>query len=313
LNIAAARRTDTIGYTEIEPMLKLLRWVRDRKRQSAKARLAASINKILSKNAIPDTRRPEADFDALQDRYPPRPEYGYDPFSLFQRAANRAVRILAQACAGDKRLRILDIGAGDGMLGALLAAAGHDVTLCDLEDWRTEPAKGLQFIATDCCVEIPRQSDEFDLVCSFNSFEHLVEPGNAFEEIVRVTRPGALMYFDFGPLYCSPWGLHAYRSLRMPYPQYLFSSVFVNAKLEELGIWDLGKARSELQTLNRWTKSQFGSLWTSSKVERVELRPISDEEHLSVILQYPECFCGRGLTFQDVTCSGIMVTLRKGK
>ena len=294
-------------------MLNLLRKVRNTRAHAAKARLIADINIILSKDVNPDTRRSEAAFEDLQNRYPLRPAYGYDPFNLFQRAANRAVQILSQAQAGDQALKILDIGAGDGMLGALLATAGHKVTLCDLEDWRTEPAKGLTFISADCCAGIPQESNEFDLVCSFNTFEHLVDPTSAFEEVFRVTRPGGLIYLDFGPLYCSPWGLHAYQSLRMPYPQYLFSPEFINSKLGELGIWDLGRKRTELQHLNRWTVSQFANLWRRSRLDVIASNPYSIEEHMGLIQRYPECFCGRGLTFEDVTCGNIMVTLRKLK
>ena len=78
----------------------------------------------------------------------------------------------------------------------------------------------------------------FDIVSSFDSFEHMPDPEAALDQIVRVTRQGGLIFLDFGPLYASAWGLHAYRSLRMPFPQFLFSPEFINLRLEELGIPD---------------------------------------------------------------------------
>jgi hypothetical protein len=119
------------------------------------------------------------------------------------------------------------------------------------------------------------------------------------------------MYLKFNPLYCSPWGLHAYRSLRMPYPQFLFSEVTIERKLGELGIWDLGKMRSELQTLNRWKPAQFKCLWTRPDVEIISCHWDRDETHLDLALEYPECFRGRGLTLDDLVISGVTVSLRK--
>jgi len=285
--------------------------VRDARRGAIRARQVASINAILSAKATPDTRRSEADFESLQNSYQPRPEYGYSSLSLFERAANRATQVLKRVPPGNRTLRFLDVGAGDGMLGVLFAAAGHDVTLCDLEDWRTNSAKGLRFIAADCCVGLPRHADEFDLVCSFNSFEHFVDPSRAFAEMLRVTAPGGLIYLDFGPLYCSPWGLHAYRSLRMPYPQFLFSPTFTSAKLKKLGVFDLGKSRNELQNLNRWKFQEFAAVWNCAKTEIIASHLISDEKQLNIIVEYPECFRGRGLSFQDVTCSNVIIVLKK--
>ena len=215
------------------------------------------------------------------------------------------------ASSPGKKLKLLEVGAGDGMLGVLLNAVGHEVTLCDLDDWRTEQARGLEFIAADCCARIPCEQDKFNVVCSFNTFEHLTDPSKAFKEMIRVTSDDGLLYLDFGPLYCSPWGLHAYRSIRLPYPQFLFSSTFTYAKLKKLGIFDLGAPRAELQKLNGWKPTQFSELWNRANLEIVALRLVSDEEHLNVIIEYPESFQGRGLSFQDVTCSNIIIAARK--
>jgi hypothetical protein len=92
----------------------------------------------------------------------------------------------------------------------------------------------------------------------------------------------------------------------MPYPQFLFSPTFIDAKLEKLGIFDLGQKRSKLQYLNRLKPSQFSESWNGPKFEIAGSNPVSDEEHLGIIIEYPECFCGRGLAYQDVTCSNVV-------
>jgi len=265
---------------------------------------------LASSNAV-QCARPERDFEILQERYQPHPDYGYDACSIFKRASERATSVIGLPGLGTSGLRGLDQGAGDGMLGVLLGTFGHEMTLSDLEDWRMDAAKSLPFVQADCCDALPIPNDAFDFVVSFNAFEHFQNPQRAMDELLRVTRAGRLMYFKFNPLFCSPWGMHAYRTLRMPYPQFLFSEVTIERKLDELGIFDLGKKRSELQTLNRWKPEQFKSLWTRPDIEIVSCNWHRDEAHLDLVLEYPECFCGRGLTLDDLVISGVTVLLRK--
>ena len=285
--------------------------LRAQHRERHRLQRVATVTSFLEDRTPPDTKRSESEFNLLQERYPKRPEYGWDLSSLFQRAALRGSKIHQLANSGDRRLKLLDIGAGDGMLGALLAAAGHNITLCDLEDWRADAAKGLRFAAADCCIDIPFDTGEFDFVCSFNSFEHFSDPKRVFDEALRVTKSGGLMYFEFGPLYRSPWGLHAYSALMMPYPQFLFSDDFISSKLAQLGIWDLGTKRAELQNLNKWTSDQFAELWRDSACKVVSYEEYIDESHVDLICAYPSSFSGRDLTYKDVTCIGLSITLQK--
>jgi hypothetical protein len=97
----------------------------------------------------------------------------------------------------------------------------------------------------------------------------------------------------------------------MPYPQYLFSEGFIRQKLSELGIWDLGKRRSELQYVNKWKVADFNELWTESGCTCVNLTVGKHEKAISLVSSYPEAFCGRGLTLEDITANSITITLRK--
>jgi SAM-dependent methyltransferase len=291
-------------------LIGILRKYREAVRQLRRRRDIAAITDLLSEQTEPDTTRSESEFDVLHRNYVRNSSYGYDRSSLFQRAASRGMEILRVEDAGDKRLKILELGAGDGMLGVLLAAAGHDVTLCDLEDWRVDAAKSVAFVAADCCAGVPFDSGTFDVVCSYNSFEHFADPQQAFGEALRVTKAGGLLHLKFGPLYCSPYGLHAW-SLKIPYPQFLLSPEFIDAKLRQFGIHDLGKQLSEPQSLNKWRLSQFVQLWDRSECRTINYQHICDESHLNLVWRYPEAFRGRGLTFEDLTCTDLCVTIRK--
>jgi SAM-dependent methyltransferase len=277
-----------------------------------KIRKVSKIRKILADPSPPDTTASERDFNLLQSSYPSNRGslYKYDEFSLFERAAHRCLNLLRMDELQTPGSKILDIGAGDGVLGYLLSAYGHEVTLTDKEDWRSRLGKKLAFTEADTNRGLPFANSTFDLVISYNSFEHLPNPEHAFLETLRVTRPGGLVLLDFGPLYCSPWGLHAYRSLYMPYSQFLLSENFTIQKLSEIGIHDLGRDRTELQFLNRWRWSSFHDLWQSNECTMLEQRGYEDASHLDLILRYPKAFTGRKLSLDDLIKSNVSVLFR---
>lgn len=234
----------------------------------------------------------------------------YAPVSLTERAATRIAAILKDVPRREEPLSYLEVGAGDGVLGALLAAAGMGVAFCDIRDWRKPPAAGLHFTHADCCQGLPYADSTFDIVASFNAFEHMLDPAKAFAELVRVTRPGGIIHLDFSPLYCSANGLHA-KTLKMPYPQLLFSNDFIMQKLEDLGISDFGEMRDELQSLNGWTPQQYDSGLRHADVERFRWRWFIEEHYLNLVTSYPESFSGRGLSLEDITHSYLYASFRK--
>jgi len=287
--------------------------LRQRYREFRKKRFTRDIERILSSACPTDTATSEAAYAQLQANYPSDrgDGYRYDDVSLFERASARASRLLRFAEMESPGKRILDIGAGDSVLGSLLMHYGHDVVATDLEDWRSRLGKSVPFQQADIMQGCPFGDSEFDLVVSYNSFEHFPDPKTAFAEALRVTKPGGYLYFEFCPLYASPWGLHAYRSLYMPYAQYLFSEAFIIEKLKELGIIDLGKERSELQFLNKWKPSYFKDLWQHQNVTLEFCEWSKEYGHLDLVRRFPKAFQGRSLTIEDLTTSGNQVLLRK--
>ena len=66
------------------------------------------------------------------------------------------------------------------------------------------------------------EDETFDFVFSYDAFEHFASPENVLLEAIRVVRKRGYIYLEFGPLYYSPYGEHAYRSITVPYCQFLF-------------------------------------------------------------------------------------------
>lgn len=278
-------------------------------RSAAKRR--RGIDRILATPGSAQSGDMARHFDALQSQYGGLPEYGYDPFSTWKRGADRAQHLLGLPDMQSPGRKVLEVACGDGMAGFLLASYGHDVQLTDVVDWRDERARGISFTASDVCDRLPFADASYDLLYSYNAFEHFPAPASALAEIIRVCRPGGVMYFQFGPLYASPWGLHAYRMLRMPYPQFLFSAEFIQEKLQKMGVHDLGQELQELQFTNQWRVDQFHALWEGCQCELIDEHVYRDVGHLNVVERFPQCFQGRGLTYDDLTIQSVHVTLRK--
>lgn len=117
-------------------------------------------------------------FHALQSQYGGLPEYGYDPFSTWKRGAERAQHLLGLSDRQPLGRKVLEVACGDGMAGFFLAGYGHDVRLTDVVDWRDKRAHGIAFTASDVCDRLPFADASYDLVYSYNVFEHSPPPAS---------------------------------------------------------------------------------------------------------------------------------------
>ena len=284
---------------------RYLRW------QHRRVPLSARIAPILASKADPICY--DEHFERLQGSYTQWwPEYGYDEYSTWARGCQRAMKVLRAPDLGARDLAVFEAGCGDGMTGYALAAYRKTsrIVLNDTEDWRDARAMSFPFVKGNICGRLPVDSDSFDLVITYNTFEHIEDPAAAFAELVRICRRGGYIHIDFNPLYCSPLGLHAF-SFLMPYPQFLFSPPLVEAKVQELGVKDLGKDFDCLQSTNKWRVAQFRDLWRGPACEVVSLVEEKDERHLGVVVEFPRAFGGRGLTAEDLIVQGVSVLLRR--
>jgi SAM-dependent methyltransferase len=256
----------------------------------------------------------EAVFARLQAEYAPRPDYGYDPHTGWWRGVQRAHWLMPVAGIERPGARVLDVACGDGLAGHALSSFGHDVTLTDLEDWREARARVLPFVQADASRPLPFESGVFDVVTSYNALIHFLDPRAVLRELVRVCRPGGVVYLDFGFLYPSAWGLHAYRTVRFPYAHFLFSRGFLERKLAELGFdaWPaaLGRPRAGLIPLNGWRLVQYDALFDSLGCTRLSRATRVDDSHLGLVERFPAAFGGQGLRYEDLVTTTTTTALR---
>jgi SAM-dependent methyltransferase len=239
---------------------------------------------------------------------PPDP-VRYDPEGLTVRAEEKLGQLAARVPLNRCR-RVLELGCWDGMVLAALRERGHRAFGADWNadafDARARQA-GARLVRCDAAA-LGLAADSIDLVYSFAAFEHFADPGGALDEAWRVLRRGGYLYLLFGPVYTSPYGLHAYRDIPVPYCQYLLSE-------QELKEWAAGAGlKTDWPYVNGVTVTEYRQLFDR---QRRRFTQQYYREHptggvgAELIAEYPLCFRNRVPTFDDLLVSGIEVCLRK--
>jgi ubiquinone/menaquinone biosynthesis C-methylase UbiE len=248
------------------------------------------------------------DLERLQPQYPFRPGY-HDPQGRLQRARARAQRILALPGA-DVASRFLEVGCRDGMTCAILKQAGREAMGIDVDDQRFDARlkrDGVVLRAMDAA-KLALEDESVDHAFSFDAFEHFADPTSVLREMTRVVRPGGHIYLDFGPLYYSPSGEHAWRTITVPYCQFLFPKHVLNRYSDRHGLEPIRWNR-----VNRWPSGRYRSLWPqfSNELEMIFEHEHCNLEHLAQIRRHPGCFKHASLDFDDFLVESMMVLFRK--
>jgi SAM-dependent methyltransferase len=245
----------------------------------------------------------------MQRGYRPPAIVRYDPDGLVQRAQEKVGRLreIVDLHSVD---RCLELGSWDGMAAALLAergiaAYGLDI-VADGIDRRAAKA-GARFIRSDACA-IALADASIDLVYSFGSLEHFARPDLCLGEVGRILRPGRPAYFEFGPLYFSPYGRHAYRQIPVPFCHLLFPE-------ETLRRWaDSSGLPHDWPYVNGWTLEQYRALWKS---QAPTFDVISYRESTTggigteLVAQYPQQFRSRVPHFDELLVAHVEIVLRR--
>jgi SAM-dependent methyltransferase len=86
--------------------------------------------------------------------------------------------------SGQRRQRILDIPAGNGLLSAQLRTAGHDAVCADIN------RAGPDYVYADLGRPLPFPDGDFDTCLCLEGIEHVVDSAALIREFCRITKSG---------------------------------------------------------------------------------------------------------------------------
>lgn len=100
------------------------------------------------------------------------------------------------------KLSVLDVGAGTGNLSLKFIELGCYVTASDVSRKSLELLKSISNNKNKIdlvCIDgkdLPFDDNKFDIVCTYSVLHHIPDYLHAIREMVRVAKPGALIYID---------------------------------------------------------------------------------------------------------------------
>jgi SAM-dependent methyltransferase len=130
-----------------------------------------------------------------------------DPEKFYANLAEDAVRQVAEHAELEGRM-VVDVGGGGGWFTAAFRARGANCYLFEpdpAELYLRTTAQAGAVVADGYW--LPVRDADADVVFSSNVLEHVPDPLGLIEEMIRVTRPGGLVYLSYCNWY-SPWGGH---------------------------------------------------------------------------------------------------------
>lgn len=121
-------------------------------------------------------------------------------------AEDAAAQIEAHADLADRT--VADIGGGGGYFSAAFTRRGATCVLVepDVAELTARGTPTSNAILGDG-LRLPLRDESVDVSFSSNVLEHVPDPGAFIDEMVRVTRPGGIVYLSY-TVWLSPWGGH---------------------------------------------------------------------------------------------------------
>ncbi|MGJ3263625.1 MAG: class I SAM-dependent methyltransferase [Salinarimonas sp.] len=247
------------------------------------------------------------DLHELLHRYERPRLFSYSAEAFVARGEERAAFLDALPAPSGGRgagRRSLEIGCMDGMVSAGLARRGWDAIAIDPAsdafDQRARDAGASLRCMHAEALELP--DDSIDLAFSYDAFEHVADPAVAFREVLRVVSPGGLVYLNFGPLYNSRLGLHAYRQIPIPFCQFLFDRETLDAYCRENELRPI-----KYEQLNGWPLARFRAVWRDERARMRTLRYVEtfSSDGMDLVERYPELFRRDGLDYEELACENI--------
>jgi SAM-dependent methyltransferase len=241
-----------------------------------------------------------------------------------------AASVLATAGCELGGKRVLDVGCGDGAEALLLGRCGvAEIVATNHGDLLLDRAAGISpqefldraapqpspitFIEDDIS-DSALESESFDVVCSWETLEHLTAPAEALGEMHRLLRPGGWCFHEYNPFFCIEGG-HSLCTLDFPWGHVRLSSDDFERYVEVLRPAEAEIAKDYYHKgLNRVSLDEMQDCCREAGFEVVCFVPRARTEDL-VALSKPIVDQARGvyprITINDLVCRMVRLVLRK--
>jgi ubiquinone/menaquinone biosynthesis C-methylase UbiE len=176
---------------------------------------------------------------------------------------------------------VLDIGGGAGMHAGFLAQYARRVTSIDIVDpnvtYGGEFLKLLkekyarhsfdldiskvEFHYADA-MDLPYKDALFDLVVSWNAFEHIPDPNRGLIEALRVTRPGGLLFVTFDPIWTADTGSHFSEFVTEPWAHLVLDESEFVARMRHAGANE-DQVKEYITAMNKVRLEKFEQYFSS--------------------------------------------------
>lgn len=127
-----------------------------------------------------------------------------DPALFYSAFAEDSVAMLADVVDLAGRT-VLDVGGGPGFFARSFAGAGARYVGVEVDAPVDAPAEALALRGSGTA--LPVRTASVDVAYCSNVLEHVADGRRLADELVRVTRPGGVVFLSFTP-WLSPWGGH---------------------------------------------------------------------------------------------------------
>jgi glycosyltransferase involved in cell wall biosynthesis/SAM-dependent methyltransferase len=130
-----------------------------------------------------------------------------DPDGFYTMLADDTVELVADYHPVNGQ-RVVDVGGGPGYFAQAFRRAGAESVFVEpFWESMTSPGRQLGYGVIADGLKLPFSDGTFDISHSSNVIEHVVQPEVFFDEMLRVVRPGGLMFLAFTNWF-SPFGGH---------------------------------------------------------------------------------------------------------
>lgn len=200
-----------------------------------------------------------------------------DPERFYTDVANDTIALITRHEPLGGRM-VLDVGAGQEQFGRRFVDRGARYVAVDLERESLSPGPGNGAVMGRG-EHLPFPDGFADIVMSNNVMEHVTRPGVLCDEMLRVVKPGGLLFISY-TAWASPWGGHETS------PWHLFGGHYARRRYERKHLHPpknrFGETMHAATVAGglRWAKAQSGAVL-------VEAAPRYHPDWADVLLEVP--------------------------